>query len=517
MNAPPDLAEASHSALFTDLYQLTMLQAYHASQMQGIASFELFFRNLPSTRGFVMSAGLEPALDWLETIRFRGHELAWLSASGRFQPSFIEHLRDWRFTGEVHAVPEGTMVFPGEPVLRVTAPIDQAQFVESRLLNLIHAHSVMASKAARCVLAASPSKLMEFGLRRAHGAEAAMIASRSAMLAGFDASANVLAGMRDGITLSGTMAHSFVLAHEAETLAFIDFGRANPDNVVFLIDTWDTEQGAYRAVAAAEELAREAITLQAVRIDSGDLNTDSRRVRSILDSAGLSRVRILVSGDLDEWRIAELRAAGAPIDAYCVGTALSTSADAPALDFAYKLVEYQGQPRGKRSTGKVTIPGRKQVWRHYSPAGKIDQDLITTADERLPAADDSRWRALLVPVMQQGVRLRPAPSLHCMRDYAAAELQSLPDSLRNLETAPAFPVRLSERLRQLAGVDRLTEAMRPTRTIYCSEDASGRSSRPAPTSARDSLSLIARQASLAGGRSTTIRCTPAPSSSRSRT
>lgn len=354
MNAPADLVPPSESALLTDLYQLTMLQAYDAAKMHGEASFELFFRRLPAARSFVMAAGLEPALQWLEGLRFSGSELAWLTTCGRFRPGFIKSLSEWRFSGEVMAVREGTVVFPGEPILRVTAPIDQAQLVESRLLNLIHAHSLIATKAARCKLAAGSAELIDFGLRRAHGAEAAMITARAAYIAGFSATANVRAGLEEGLPLAGTMAHSYVMAHEAETLAFIDFGRANPDNVTFLIDTWDTQQGAYRAVAAAEELAREGIRLRAVRIDSGDLAALSHRVRAILDTAGMEHVHILVSGDLDETRIAALRACAAPIDGYCVGTALSTSSDAPALDFCYKLVDYQGHARGKRSPGKAT-------------------------------------------------------------------------------------------------------------------------------------------------------------------
>ena len=471
MNAPERPTDAARSALLTDLYQLTMLQAYESAGMRGEASFELFFRRLPARRGFVMAAGLEPALDWLETMRFRRDELDWLTATGRFKPELITMLRTLRFTGEVAAVPEGTIVFPGEPILRVTAPIAQAQFVESRLLNLIHAHSLIASKAARCVLAAPDTRLIEFGLRRAHGAEAAMIAARASVIAGFDASANVLAGRVDGIALAGTMAHSFVLAHEAEALAFEHFGEANPGNVAFVIDTYDIEQGAHRAVAAAEQLARSGIRLQAVRIDSGDLAMMSRRVRAILDSAGLQQVRILASGDLDEWRIAALRAAGSPIDAFCIGTALSTSADAPSIDFAYKLVEYEGRACAKRSPDKATLPGRKQVWRRHGPQGWIDADVITRDDEPAPSIangvcaltggpgaamtlNESRlpatsmvWQPLMATVMRAGRRVRAAPSLESIRQHAAAQLRSLPPGLRTLSATGNPPVRFSERLR----------------------------------------------------------------------
>ena len=491
--------DASRSALLTDLYQLTMLQAYEATNMRGAASFELFFRRLPQARSFVMVAGLEPALEWLEQVRFQPDELDWLAASGYFRPAFIEWLRDWQFTGSVDAVQDGTIVFPGEPVLRVTAPIGQAQFVESRLLNIVHAHSVMTSKAARCVLAAQGWSLVEFGLRRAHGAEAAMIASRASAIAGFEASANVLSGMRDGLPLAGTMAHSYVLAHEAETLAFINFGRANPDNVVLLIDTWNTEQGAYRAVAAAEELARDGISVKGVRIDSGDLDSLSRRVRAILDEAGLNKVRILASGDLEETRIAALKKSGAPIDVFCVGTALSTSFDAPSLDLTYKLVEYDGRPCGKRSLGKATLPGNKQVWRRHDNHGHIDRDLVTLSSESMPQDPARHWRALLQPVMRDGRRTRPAPEIAVLREHAAAELAALPAELRALDKSAATPVRISARLRHLS-------ASTPPRSPSTIE---------APTSALANRSAIARQASSEGGRSTRIRETPARSSSRS--
>jgi len=474
MNSPDTplrpACDAAYSALLADLYQFTMLQAYGSAGMHGEASFELFCRRLPPRRGFVMAAGLEPVLEWLESLRFQPHELDWLASTGRFRPEMLAVLRGWRFTGEVSAVPEGTILFPGEPMLRVTAPIGQAQLVESRILNLMHAHSLVATKAARCVIAAGGSSLIEFGLRRAHGAEAAMIASRGAVIAGFEATANVLAGMRDGLPLAGTMAHSFVLAHEAEAIAFEHYGRANPGHVAFVIDTYDTEQGAHRAVAAAHELARHGIALQAVRIDSGDLARQSHRVRRILNAAGLAQVRILVSGDLDEWRVAALRAVRAPIDAFCVGTALSTSSDAPSLDMAYKLVEYAGRPCSKRSPGKTTLPGRKQVWRRYDTKGLIASDLIALADEPAPTVSAGAcvltggsgpasaaaslpgmaWQALLWPVMRDGRRLRPAPSIEAIRQHAAAQLSALPPALRSLGATTPASVSLSPGLKQVA-------------------------------------------------------------------
>ncbi len=478
MNPSAIDTDASRSALLTDLYQLTMMQAYHEAGMNEMASFELFFRRLPRGRSFAMAAGLEPALEWLEHLHFQAHELDWLAGTGRFTPAFIRSLASMRFTGDVSAIAEGSVVFQGEPVLRVSAPIAQAQLVESRLMNLIHCSSVFASKAARCVVAAPGARLVEFGLRRSHGAEAALMAARSACIAGFESSANTLAGMRYGLPLAGTMAHAFVQAHEAEAIAFENFGRANPDNVVLLIDTYDTEQGAHRAVAAAEQLARRGIRVKGVRLDSGDLGVLSRRVRSILDAAGLRQVSILASGDLDEWRIAALRAVGAPIDVYCVGTALSTSIDAPAIECAYKLVEYAGQPCQKRSIGKATLPGRKQVWRRYDSRGRIDHDLIALEGEPIPDArpgqclltsappTPARWRAdarpethsmhdgalpalrraLLEPVMRSGERIRPPPSLGALRAHATSEIATLPEALRALDGQATLPVRLSNRL-----------------------------------------------------------------------
>ncbi len=498
MHTSADIVDASKSILLTDFYQLTMLQACEVNGMRGEASFELSLSSLPASRGFVMSCGLEPALDWLEGLRFQDSELAWLAASRRFRNAFIEGLRDWRFSGEVWAVPEGTVVFPGEPVLRITAPIGQAQLVESRLLNLIHVHSVIASKAARCVIAAGSADLVDLGLQRAPGSEAAMITSRAACIAGFSATANVLAGMQSGLALAGTMAQSYVFAHEAETLAFLDFARANPDDVVFLIDTWDTVQGAYRAVSAAEELAREGIRVKAVRIDSGDLLTLSHRVRAILDNAGLSHVRIFAGNNLDEWQIAALRAATAPIDTYCVGTALSTSVDAPSIDFSYKLVDYGGRPCGKRSSGKATPPGRKQIWRHLDESGKIARDLVSLDNEPAPANAGGRWQALLEPVMRAGRRLRPAPSLDTLRARAASQIALLGNPVRLLDNPSPVPVSHSATLRE---------------SLHA-QVASGLSSPVDPNSARPSRSAIARQDSPEGGRSTRMRSAPQLSKSR---
>lgn len=459
------MIDASRSALLTDLYQLTMMQAYQSAHLNETACFEFFFRRLPPGRSFLMAAGLEPLLDWLQALRFSNEELNWLRGLKRFNPDFLDLLSGFRFRGEVSAVPEGTVVFADEPIVRVTAPIIEAQLVETRLINLLHYQTLVATKAARCILAAQGQPVVDFGLRRAHGAEAGLLAARAAWIAGFAASSNVLAGMRYGIPLAGTMAHAYVQAHDAEALAFESFARANPEHALMLIDTYDTEQGAHRAVAVAQALAASNIPLQGVRIDSGDLAPLARRVRKILDEAGFTQARILVSGNLDEWQIAALNAVGAPIDTYCVGTALTTSNDHPALDCAFKLVEYAGRPRSKRSPGKQTLPARKQVWRRHDAQGCIAEDLIGLIDEPQEAfrhgADarqlslsgfgegTSRPRALLEVVMRGGRRTRPAPSLSQVRDHAAAELASLPAVSRELDGSASPTVRLSRGLQAL--------------------------------------------------------------------
>ncbi|MBX6370290.1 MAG: nicotinate phosphoribosyltransferase [Rhodospirillales bacterium] len=430
-------------ALLTDLYQLNMLAAYRKYGMEAPAAFELFMRKLPTRRGFFMAAGLEQVFDFLESLAFSPGELAALEATRRFPPEFLDYLRDFRFTGDVDAMPEGTVFFPDEPVVRVVAPLPQAQFVETRLLNLIHFETVIASKAARMVLAAPGKQLVDFGLRRAHGSEAGVLAARAAYIAGFAATATVSAGIAFGIPLSGTMAHSFIQAHDDETLAFEHFAHARPDSLVLLIDTYDTERAAEKVCALAPRLAAEGITLSGVRLDSGDLGAHARKVRAILDAAGLASVRIVASGGIDEDLLLELGRQGAPIDAYGIGTALTASPDAPALDCAYKLQEYAGVPRRKRSEGKATWPGRKQVWRRRAADGSLAGDLVA------PEGAAREGEPLLRPVMRGGRRIGPSPSLAESRAYAAAQLAALPEPLRRLEPF-RYEVEIDADLRALA-------------------------------------------------------------------
>ena len=432
------------SALLTDLYQLTMLQAYFDRGMNDTAVFEFFVRKLPENRNFLLAAGLEQVLSYLEALRFTDAEIAWLEHCGRFHPEFIASLADLRFTGAVEAMPEGTVFFPNEPILRVTAPLREAQLVETRIINLLQFQTMVATKAARVRLAATTHLLVDFGLRRAHGAEAALLSARASYLAGFDGSSNVLAGMRWDIPIFGTMAHSFIQAHDDETAAFEDFARSHPNANTLLIDTYDTEAAARALVPLAARLAADGINIQSVRIDSGDLGARARQVRAILDAGRLTDVHIFVSGNLDEYAVADLIAAGAPIDGYGVGTRMNTSADRPYLDCVYKLQEYAGTPRRKRSEGKETWPGRKQVFRRFDVEGRMAGDVLTV--ER----DDQPGSPLLTPVMRGGRRLHPPPPLADVRSHARAELARLPRAQCELGSSAAYPVQIAPALEAMA-------------------------------------------------------------------
>jgi nicotinate phosphoribosyltransferase len=431
------------SLLLTDLYQLNMLQAYRDAAMTATAVFEFFVRKLPATRGFLMAAGLEQVLEFLESARFTEAELDWLARSRRFGTDLLDDLAAWRFTGDVHAMPEGTIFFSDEPILRVSAPLPEAQLVETRIINLLHFQTLIASKAARMVLAAPGKTLVDFGLRRAHGAEAGLLAARASYLAGFAGSATTLAEPAFGVPIYGTMAHSFVQAHDDEALAFVNFARSRPEHATLLIDTYDTERAAKRVVALAPKLAELGVVVKGVRLDSGDLADHARKVRRILDDGGLREIAIFASGGLDEAILQRHSAAGVPIDGYGIGTSLTTSQDAPALDCAYKLQEYAGKPKRKRSEGKATWPGRKQVFRRYATQGVMAGDVLSLE------GDDASGEPLVRQVMRRGERLA-SPSLEDARRLAAEQLDRLPAHLKRLETEPAYPVVVSELLRALA-------------------------------------------------------------------
>jgi nicotinate phosphoribosyltransferase len=434
------------SPLLTDLYQLTMLQAYFEHGMTDTAVFEFFTRRLPPQRNFLLAAGLEQALACLEDLHFEADELDWIRSCGRFSRDFADHLAALRFTGDVHAMREGTIFFADEPIVRVTAPMPEAQVVESRLINILHFQTLVASKAARMVLAAPGKRLVDFGLRRAHGAEAGHYSSRASYIAGFAGSANVLAAAQFAIPVFGTMAHSYVEACDTEVQAFESFAHSHPDNVTLLIDTYDTEAAARKVVAMAPRLNDAGIRINAVRIDSGDLAAHAGAVRRILDEGGLGGVHIFSSGGLDEYELRKFLADAVPIDGFGIGTHLDTSSDAPYLDCAYKLEEYAGRPRRKLSSGKETWPGRKQVFRRYDGDGRMSGDTLTLRD------DEQEGEALVRPVMRAGKRLGERDSLETIRSRAARELERLPPSLRELEPAPPYPVTVAPALRELTGI-----------------------------------------------------------------
>jgi nicotinate phosphoribosyltransferase len=442
-----DRIEPTADLLLTDLYQLTMLQAYWRSAMNDLAVFEFFVRKLPKQRLFLMAAGLEQVLQYLETLRFEARDMAWLRSTRRFDPQFLDWLAGLRFTGDVHAMPEGSLFFPDEPILRVTAPLPVAQFVESRIVNLLHFQTLVASKAARMVLQQPKATLIDFGLRRAHGGDAGLLAARAAYIAGFTGTATLAAERAFGIPAFGTMAHSFIQAHDSEMAAFRSFATAWPQGTTLLIDTYDTIEGARRAAGIARDLAGLGITIGGVRLDSGDLIALSRQVRQLLDAEGFPAMRIFASSSVDEYLMAEAAAAKAPIDGYGVGTHLTTSSDAPYLDCAYKLEEYAGRPRRKHSAGKATWPGRKQVYRRLTAAGEIEADIVTVEGDR------QTGEALLVPVMRDGQRLADPEPISQSRDRAAASLASLPDELRKLDRdmgEPAFRPTIAAALLLLA-------------------------------------------------------------------
>jgi nicotinate phosphoribosyltransferase len=435
----------AESALLTDLYEIAMLQGYFASSMRGTAVFEFFVRQLPPNRNFLVAAGLAQLLSYLTGLGFDDSELAWLRESGKFDLAFIASLQGFHFTGDVDAMPEGTVFFADEPVLRVSAPLPEAQFIETRLVNLLHFQTLIASKAVRSVLAAQGRRLIDFGLRRAHGAEAGLLSARASYIAGFDGSATTLAAPLFDIPVFGTMAHSFVQAHESELEAFLAFARAFPANTTLLIDTYDSEAAARLVVRLAHRLEQhENIRINAVRIDSGDLAASASRVRQILDAGNCRDIVIFASGNLDEYALAALVAQQAPIAGFGVGTRMNTSSDAPYLDCAYKLVEYAGRPCRKRSAGKANWPGRKQVLRRYDRHGAMLSDLLTLEGE------GASGNPLLRPVMRGGLPLAPPLPLAQVRAYARTCVAALPAALRGLEPAPPYQVAVAESLRELA-------------------------------------------------------------------
>ena len=432
--------------LFTDLYQLTMAQAYWRSGKTAQATFSLFFRNYPPNRGYFVFAGLVDALEFLERFQLEPDDIDFLRSLGRFNGDFLDYLASVRFTGNVRAMPEGCVFFPNEPVIEVTAPVIEAQLVETYLLNQIHFQTLLATKASRVRCAARDKQVVDFAARRTHGTDAANKLARVSYLAGFDGTSNTFASALYGIPLYGTMAHSFISCFESELDAFRAYAEAFPDSSTFLVDTYDTILGLQKAIAVAREMNQRGHRLRWVRLDSGDLVDLARKARSLLDGADFSDVQIFASGGLDEFGVAALLDARAPIDGFGVGTKVGVSADAPVGDCVYKLVEYAGRPVLKLSPEKQTLPGAKQVFRNIDRQGRFHQDVIGCAVET-PAAGSI---PLLRDVMKNGRSLESAPSLHALRDQFRAAYSALPQSHKALASPERYEVTVSSRLRALA-------------------------------------------------------------------
>lgn len=442
-------------ATFTDLYELTMAQAYWQEGMTGTATFSFFFRSLPPHRGYLVAAGIEPLLEELEEFHLTADDIAALRQLKRFQEDFLNYLASVRFTGSVRAVAEGTVVFANEPVVEVTAPILQAQLVETLVVNRLHVYTLLASKGARVRWAAGPQRqVVDFGARRCHGVEAADIAAYCGWLVGFEGTSNVHAGLRYGIPLYGTMAHAFVTAFTQELEAFRAYARTFPDSTTLLVDTYDTVVGIKHALRIAGELQQQGYQLRGIRLDSGDLLALSRIARQLADAAGFPHLQIFASGGMDEYTIEHLVAQRAPIDAFGVGTKYGVSQDAPYGDCAYKLVSYNGRATLKLSEHKQTLPGAKQVYRFYDPAGQMLYDQIALDDEPPPLGG----QPLLREMIREGRRIHPPLSLDVCRQYFRQQWAGLPEPCKDLHNPAPYDVQLSVRLHQLT--KQLTEQLR---------------------------------------------------------
>jgi nicotinate phosphoribosyltransferase len=439
--------KAENMSLFTDFYELTMCASYFDNKNFEPATFDLFIRRLPENRSYFLFAGLEEVLQYLQNIKFSDEQISYLKKQG-FNEDFLDYLRNFKFTGDVYAVPEGTVVFPNEPLIRVTAPIIEAQLVETFLLNSVNLQTMIATKASRVVHAAKGKSVIEFGLRREHGIDAGMKVARSSYIAGCQGTSNVLAGQTYDIPVFGTMAHSFIMSYPKEIDAFRAFAKTFPDKSTMLIDTYNDISGAEKAAIVGKELESKGHKLGGVRLDSGDLAKSSQKIRRILDSHNLSYIKIFVSGDLDEYKIASLLEKGAKIDAFGVGTKMGTSADRPYIDVIYKLCEtlnFDGSfvPIMKLSEEKNTLPGRKQVYRFTNQEGMMEKDIIALADEQVQGDE------LLAKVMEKGKLIYNFPSLNEIRSSASENLSKLPERYKALTHAPVYQVELSGNLELL--------------------------------------------------------------------
>jgi nicotinate phosphoribosyltransferase len=450
-----DFVDEANMNLLTDFYELTMCASYFENRRNETATFDLFIRKLPPNRSYFVFAGLEQVLLFLKKMKFSEEHIGYLREK-KLSEGFLEYLRGFKFTGEVWSVPEGTIVFPEEPLIRVTAPVIEAQLIETFILNTVNLQTMIATKASRVVWAARGRSVIEFGLRRTQGTDAGMKAARCSYMAGVDGTSNVLAGMRYGIPLFGTMAHSYVMFFDKEIDSFRAFAKTFPQTSAFLIDTYNDLRGAENAAVVAKELERKGYRLNAVRLDSGDLLSLSAKVRKILDNCGLDYVKIFASGDLDEYVIEKLVRKGAKIDAFGVGTRMSTSLDRPYVDVVYKLsgkVE-KGSfvPAMKLSKGKVTLPGKKQIFRQRDKNGRYAKDIIGLENEEI------KGEHLLVRIMEDGQITYEMPTLKEMRRVTLKNLSELPEKYKRLRGSSAYPVELSRRLSKIRSqvVDRLS-------------------------------------------------------------
>ena len=437
------MEKAENLTLLTDLYQLTMAQAYFREQRMKTATFSLFIRSYPPNRGYFVAAGLRDVLDYLQTLSFDTEAVEYLASQNLFSDDFLNYLGDLKFSGDVWAMPEGRIFFADEPVLEITAPIIEAQLVETFVINQIHLQSLIATKASRCVHAAAGRPLADFALRRTHGTDAGMKVARASYLAGFAGTSNVKAGQQYGIPLVGTMAHSFVMSFEREIDAFRAYVASFPNNAILLIDTYDTLSGAKNAVQVAKEMIARRQKLIGVRIDSGDLAAQARVVREIFDEADLREVKIIGSGGLDEFDLLDFSAANVPFDSYGVGTKMGMSADAPWTDISYKLVEYHGRPVLKRSTGKISWPGKKQVFRWRDGAGEFARDVIGQRDENLGG------ELLLKEFMHEGKAQSHFPTLLESRKVFAADFAALAQGVKAIREPARYTVEFSAKLNVL--------------------------------------------------------------------
>ncbi len=429
----------NNMGMLTDLYELTMAQVYFNENMNKTAIFDFYTRPIKN-RSYLLNAGLEQVLFYLQNLKFTESDIDFLKSTGKFTDEFLDYLKNFRFTGNVYAVDEGEIIFPNEPVIQVEAPLIEAQIVETFLINTMQISILVATKALRCYSVAKGTPLVDFGLRRAHGTDAGMKAARSSFVGGFLGTSNVLAGKEFGIPIFGTMAHSFILAHETEEEAFENFAKHYPDNAILLVDTFDTIEGVKKAVNVIKKLGLKSF--KGIRLDSGDIVSLAKESRKILDEAGFKDAMIFVSGGLNEYKIQEYLNKGAPIDAWGVGTELVVSADLPYLDCAYKLVEYDGKPKMKFSPHKITLPSKKQVYRFYED-GKIKKDIVCSFDEKFEGTP------LLKKYIENGKIVKKIPSLEEIKEKAVSNLEKLPEELKDINKTVHFLPEISEKLKNL--------------------------------------------------------------------